>query len=349
MRTKSPQLLCVTVDRADAVGVDPAAEIPARTDVREVAVDLVAFILLEQLIGDDRVACFGARVDPVEHVRLLGEIEAKAVEMLVPVRIFDDDASARIFLVRGTEDQITADLAHFGDAVVGPAAIALRRNVRVALGGVEEEVVEDHLVEVPRDEPDGALAFRSVRGTLVIEGPELPARSSRGERYAARCLNAMRFELALHGVKVRVSGELPITIGLDVDLIEFELRGDAREVAVERRRIGQPLSVVNRHVDRDTEVLIGSCMRRRWRRQTVKNSRDQSRDPLQTHTLPLAVSVINSCADARSKHVHERVWDVHGVDAGTDLRKAGDQRPRDNALLSNRRADHAAVPGAALA
>src|SRR5689334_780326 len=35
----------------------------------------------------------------------------------------------------------------------------------------------------------------------------------------------------------------------------------------------------------------------------------------------------------------------HGMDARADLREAGHQRPRDDALLPDRRADHAALPG----
>ena len=79
--------------------------------------------------------------------------------------------------LRRAEHQIAARLAHLGEPVVGPAALALGGDVGVALRRVEEEVVEDHLVEMARDQPHRAFAFGAVGGVLVIEGAELAARS----------------------------------------------------------------------------------------------------------------------------------------------------------------------------
>jgi len=50
-----PQLLSITIDIRDAVGIDPATAIAARADVVEIADDTVAFILLQQLVGEQRM------------------------------------------------------------------------------------------------------------------------------------------------------------------------------------------------------------------------------------------------------------------------------------------------------
>ena len=128
--------------------------------------------------------------------------------MLVPVGIFDDHPDPRVLLLGGAEHQVAADLAHLVDAVVGPAAVAFGGNVGVALRGVEEEVVEDHFVEVARDQAHGAFAFGAVGGILIIEGAELAARAARGERDPARRLDALRLELALDRLELGVGREL---------------------------------------------------------------------------------------------------------------------------------------------
>ena len=79
-----------------SIGVDPSAAVAAGGDVVEVANDLVALVLLQVLVGDDGVAGLGAGVDAVEDLRLLVEIVAVGLEMLVPVGKLDDDLHLRI-------------------------------------------------------------------------------------------------------------------------------------------------------------------------------------------------------------------------------------------------------------
>ena len=69
----------------------PAAAISARLDVVEVADDLVAFVLLEVLIVDDRIAGFRSGVNAVVDLGLDVEVIAVALEMFIPVGKFDDD------------------------------------------------------------------------------------------------------------------------------------------------------------------------------------------------------------------------------------------------------------------
>ncbi|MES2327431.1 MAG: hypothetical protein V4499_08895 [Pseudomonadota bacterium] len=176
--------------------------------------------------------------------------------MLVPIGIFDDHPDPRVLLLRRAQHQVAARLAHLVDAIVGPASIALSGNVGVAFRGVEEEVVEDHFVEVTRDQPHRALAFGAVGWVLIIERPELPARAAGGERHSAGSLDALGVELALHRLQFGVARRHAVAIPLDIDLIELELRRDAGEILGEGRRVGEPLRVGDGDVDCDAEVLI---------------------------------------------------------------------------------------------
>src|SRR6185369_8427762 len=226
-------------------------------------------------------------VDGVEELRLLGEVVPESVEMLVPVGIFDDDADAWVLLPCRAEHEVPARLAHPVDAIVGPAAIAPGGDVGVGLRGVEEEVVEDHFVEVACDQPDSALAFGAVGWVLIIEGTELPARAARRERDPARGLDASRLELAFDRLELCVSRNLPVAVGLDIDLVEMELRRNAGELARKRRRVCEAPGAAYWNVDRRSEMLVGSSFG------SLRESRQpedcQSRDEA-PHARPLYVS-----------------------------------------------------------
>ena len=230
----------------------------ARRDIVEIADDLVALILLEQLIGDFGIAGLGAGIDAVEHARLAVEIVAQALEMLVPVRIFDDHPDVRVHGAGRAEDELLADLAHLVEPILGPATGAAGGDVGVALRGVEEEIVEDHLVEMMGDQADGALAFGAVGGAFIIERAELAALAAGGEGDPARSLDAVRLEPGLDPLELVVGGEDMVAIGLDIDLVEAQLRRDARELAVESGAVGEPARVGDGEIDGGAEVAIGA-------------------------------------------------------------------------------------------
>ena len=180
--------------------------------------------------------------------------------MLIPVGIFDDHPDPRVLLLGGGEHQVSAYLAHSIDAIVSPAAVAFGGNVGVALRRIKEEVVEDHFVEVSRDQAHGAFAFGAVGGILIIEGAELAARAARGERDTAGSLDALGLELALDGLKLAVGRHHAVAVRLDIDLVEAQLRRDAGEIVGERRRVREPLRVMDRDVDCRAEVLVSGGM-----------------------------------------------------------------------------------------
>ncbi len=127
-------------------------------------------------------------------MRFLIEIVAEPLEVLVPVGVLDHHPHVGMGGAGRPKHQCAGHFAHFVQPVLRPAASALRRNVRIALGRVEEEIVEDDLIEVARGHLDGPLAFRAVLGILIVEGAELAAMAAGGEGDAARDGNAMRCE-----------------------------------------------------------------------------------------------------------------------------------------------------------
>ncbi len=194
-----PQLLGIAVDIAHVVGVDPAAAIRAGADIVEISDDLVALILLEKLVGDLRVARLGAGVDRVEHAGFAFEVVAQPLEVLVPIGIFDDHPDAGIDRARRLEHQVLRRFAHRIEPILRPAPRAFGGDVGVALARIEEEVVENHLVEVTRGALDRLPAFGAVGRALVVEGTELAALPALGQRDAARDDHTLALEKRFGG------------------------------------------------------------------------------------------------------------------------------------------------------
>src|ERR1019366_2831524 len=81
-------LLGVAIEIAEAVSVHPAAAVAAWRDVLEVADDLETFVLLQMLVGGNRIARLGAGINTVENFRLALQVIARTLKMLIPVRKF---------------------------------------------------------------------------------------------------------------------------------------------------------------------------------------------------------------------------------------------------------------------
>src|SRR6478672_2301657 len=56
------------------------------------------------------VASFRTGVDAVEHRRLRFEVEAETLEVLVPVRVLDNDLDARVLRLRGPDHELPGDV-----------------------------------------------------------------------------------------------------------------------------------------------------------------------------------------------------------------------------------------------
>ena len=109
-----------------------------------------------------------------------------------------------------------------------------------------------------RDQADGALAFGAIGRILIIERAELAALAAGGEGDSARRLDAALAEPGLDPLELLVGGEDMVAIGLDIDLVEAQLRRDAAIFALERGAVGEPARVGYGEVDGGAEVPIGT-------------------------------------------------------------------------------------------
>ena len=141
------ELLSIAVHtHIDATGIHPSTAVLARGNVVEVADDVIAQVVL-QMLGRRGVACLSTSPDTVEVGWFLLKIEARAVEVVIPIGVLDDDLHLRIHLLCWLNDKLTPSIGHQSEAVLRPTLRALGGNLVVVLQVDEEEVVEDKVVE----------------------------------------------------------------------------------------------------------------------------------------------------------------------------------------------------------
>jgi len=145
----------------------------------------------------------------------------------------------------------------------------LGSDVGIALGVVEEEVVENDLIEMAGSFLGDMLHIVAGFGVGVAKGDELAVAAFAGFEPshvasgrvgdASGHLHSMRVEEALHGFEKRVIGEGAAAIGLDVDLVHFHLRIDVVPGALEVGRIYHALDLAYRDVHGDAELVVCGC------------------------------------------------------------------------------------------
>ncbi len=249
-------MLGIAVDIADAEGVDPAAAVAARRDGLEVADDLVALILLEELLSIVGIARFGARVDAVENLRPFLKIETEAREMPVPVRVFDGHLGARIDRLGRADDEVPADLVHQIEPELGPAAVSLGGDIGVILRRHKEIVVEDDFVEMARDPLHRLFGELPVGRIGVAKRAKRPVGRGVGERDAAGGAHPVVEEEFLHRFQQGLIRHDAIAMGLDVDLVHFQLGADPPPFGIQPPRFGKRVHDRDRNVDGHNEVLV---------------------------------------------------------------------------------------------
>ncbi len=179
----------------------------------------------------DRIAGLGAGVDAVEDLRLLVEVVAVGLEMLIPVGKLDDHFHLGVDGARGRQNQVAGNLIHELEAEGGPAQAsplaAMSESRLVLLKKKSSSMISSkwravssaivlHVVALfgigvaHRDE----LAFAGIRfiGAGSVAGADV------GD--ASRNLDAVGVEEGFHGLQHRLVGDGPAAIGLDVDLVD---------------------------------------------------------------------------------------------------------------------------------
>ncbi len=228
------------------------------------------------LIVEDGIAGLRAGVDAVEDSWFAIEVVAVGLEVLVPVGKFDDELDLGVDGFGGADDEVARGIVHHAQAEVAPALVALGGDVGGGLGVVEEEVVENDLVEVARGELGNLLDECALGGIGVAEGDELAgldllrlleaadtARvvAAAGIGDAAGDLNSAIGKEFLDGFEKGIAGDESAAVGLDVDLVHFDLAGDFLPGVFEPGGVLHLFDDADRNVDGDMKLVAGRTRR----------------------------------------------------------------------------------------
>ena len=238
----------------DAAGVHPAAPVAPSGDVLEIAHDVVAEVVLQMLVAA-RVAGFRAGPDPVEDLRPAFQVEPQPLEMVIPVGVLDDDLDLGVDGLRGAHDEVAPGFVHQLQAVLRPAAVALRGDFHVLLAAGEEEIVQEELVKVLRgvfrDALDPGAVFRiGVAESFEVVGLVDGIGDARGD------LQALFEEEGLRLFEGGVIHELHVAVGLEVDLVHVQLVGDGFPGGFEPLRVRHLFDFVRADVHGYFEILV---------------------------------------------------------------------------------------------
>ena len=260
------QLLGVAVHaHVNATGIHPSATILSRGDIIEESHHIITQIVL-QMLGRCRVARLRTSPEAIEIERFLLEVEAEAMEMVVPVRILDDDLYLRIHLLRGIHNEFTPGIGHQSQTILRPTfpTPLLGGYLFIVLQIDEEEVVEDKVIE------ELSCIFRHLLHLLPLHRTSITVSLEvggfrTGIGYATTHLKALREEEFLHfRHRLLVHGE-GVAVGFQIDLVEIYLHTHRLPGLVEELVVGHPRHVLRPDVCRHLEVFILSCHCRQGR------------------------------------------------------------------------------------
>ncbi|MEJ0099267.1 MAG: hypothetical protein WDO12_05775 [Pseudomonadota bacterium] len=157
----------------------------------------------------------------------------------------------------GPHHEVASRFGHQREAMFGPALSAASLDVRFGLGAGEEEIIEDHFVEVPRGGLRDHLRALAVRRCVVRESLEAVAFID-GEGDAAGRLDAMCLEEGLGGFDGPVVRHGAVAMYFEIDLVHMHRRRDALPFAFEPCRVRHVCHFLCAHIHRDLEVLVST-------------------------------------------------------------------------------------------
>ncbi|OPZ75338.1 MAG: hypothetical protein BWY82_00322 [Verrucomicrobia bacterium ADurb.Bin474] len=166
-------LLAIAIQVIASVWVNPASAVAARCDVFEIPHDAVALVRLEVLMGNISIAGFGAGVDAVEKERFLLQVEAEVMEVLIPVRVFDDHFNLRVDRLCRFDDLGPCEIGELLHPEIRPGPVSLLLNAKVTFAVREVEVVEDDLVKQGGGEGDDVVHLFALFRIGVAECAEM--------------------------------------------------------------------------------------------------------------------------------------------------------------------------------
>ena len=186
--------------------------------------------------------------------RLVFQVVARVLIVLVPVGILDDHLQPRVdFLARA--DQVSRYFRHQVQPEPSPALVSLGRDVGVGLAAGEEEIVDDDFIEVARGIFDNLPELLAVFGIGVDEGLEAVSLvDHRGD--AAGRLDALALEETLGCVERCLVGYDSVAMGFEVDLVHLQPAGDGGPSRFQPRRVLHLHHFVSAGVGSHAEIVV---------------------------------------------------------------------------------------------
>ena len=115
------------------------------------------------LVAADGVTGLSTRINAVEMLRAIVQVETQCREMVVPVGILYDDLAFGIYGMGGAKHYVLRRILHQFQAVLRPVPIPFGSDAVLALAVMEEEIVQDDLVKKAR------RIFRNLPGLCPLD------------------------------------------------------------------------------------------------------------------------------------------------------------------------------------
>ena len=196
----------------------------------------------------------------VKDLRAVLQVEAKALEIVIPVGVLDDDFHLGIGCLCGAYNQVAPGLVHQFKPVLSPASVPLCLDFDVFLAAGEEEVVQQEFVKMARSVLRHLLHPGPVLGIGVAECLKVIGLAY-GIGDAACHFNALLLKESFGFIKRGVIHQQHVAVSLKIDLVHIQLAGDGFPSGLQPLGVLHLVHLEGPDIDRYFEVLV-PCRRR---------------------------------------------------------------------------------------
>ena len=183
------------------------------------------------------------------------QIESQSLEMIVPVRIFDNHLYIRIdFLCRFQNQRLTG-FSHQVSAVITPALTAFGLDFYIRFTAGKEKIIQDKVIEMPGCIFSYLLYHLPMFGIGITEGFKVIRFIDRiGD--AATHFDSPVEEVLLCLFQGFIGNDQQVTVRLQIDFIDLYLLRDYIPGGVQPRKIFHLLYLICTGINRDFEAPI---------------------------------------------------------------------------------------------
>ena len=201
------------------------------------------------------IARFGSCPHAIEDKRSVLQVEAQTCEMVIPVRVFDDDLYLGIYSLCRTHHQVTASLIHQLQAIFSPSHVAFGSNFCWTLATCKEEVVEQELIEMLRCMLGNVLHNFPVLRVRVAECFKIIALVN-GISDTASYFQSLLEEEVLRFLKGSIIHNQQVTMCLQINLIHIQLFRDSLPSRFQPLSVFHLVHLVGANINRHLKVSV---------------------------------------------------------------------------------------------